>query len=198
VKDTAKEKSSKAESKTESKASKAQAKPQQKKQQGGKTKYLVGIILVLMIIAIAVVANSFFAAKPPNTNFSAFKKNFDAAPRINIFVYDPNGTVYQSTFGCASSVIIQIIANKTEHRNSSTIDFNVVNQTTCIRSNGLGGAGTNYTTTSVQSCLATTSTEPTLYINYSTHNTTIIRPDYLYVSGDALFLRECGVASEIS
>jgi hypothetical protein len=159
---------------------------------------MVGIIIVVLIIGVAIFANSLLTIKQPNTSFNVFSKNFDSAQKVNIFVYDPNSTVYQGTFGCASSVIIQIIANKTSHRNSSTIDFNVVNQTSCIRSNGLGGATSNYITTSLQNCLNTTATEPTLYINYSAHNTTIIRPEYLYVSGNLLFLKECGVASEIT
>lgn len=179
-------------------APKAASQSKRSKRSAGGAKYIVGIILVVLIIGVAIFANSLLMAKPPNTSFNAFSRNFATAQRVNIFVADPNSTVYQGTFGCASSVIIQIIANKTSHRNSSTIDFNVVNQTSCIRSRGLGGATSNYITTSLQNCLNTTATEPTLYINYSSQNTTIIRPEYLYVSGTLLFLRECGVASEIS
>jgi len=110
-----------------------------------------------------------------------------------------NGTVESGTVGCATAIIEQIIANRTYHRNSSTIDFNIIaNQTSCIRTVGPGGKTSNTFVTSLQYCLNTTSTEPTIYINYSATNITIIRPDYLYMSGDLLFLRECGVAEQIS
>lgn len=182
------------------KKAKDEGKPKERKQQGpGATKYLVGIIFVVLIIGIAIFANSLLTTKPsPSGSFQLFKKNFDSASRVDIFVEDPNSTVYQSTFGCASAVIIQIIANQTNHRNSSTIDFNVINQTSCIRSSGLGGSTSNYITTSLQNCLNTSRTEPALFINYSGTNSTIIGPEDMYVSGTLLFLRECGIASEIS
>ena len=83
--------------------------------------------------------------------------------------------------------------------NACTIDLSIINQTGCILSHGIGQLnGSNYTITSLQNCLNITGTEPTLYINYSVKNTTVIRPDYMYVSGNGVFLRECGVASSLT
>jgi hypothetical protein len=163
-------------------------------------KYVVAIILIIVIIGVAIFAGAILNNKQaPNGNFNVFKQNFDSAPRVNIFVAAYNGTVLSSTIGCGTAVIEEIVGSRTEHRNSSTIDLNIVNQTSCIRSKGLGEETTNVTiTTSLQNCLNTTNSEPTLYINYSMTNKTIITPDYLYVSGDATFLRECGVAAQIT
>ncbi len=179
------------------KASKAERKREPKGP--GKGKYIAGIVLVVVIIVVAIFASGLLTTMQPDNNFNAFRQNFNSAPRVDIFVAAYNGTVLSGTISCATAVIEQIVASRTNHRNATTIDLNIINQTSCIRSRGLGGNSSNYTTTSLQNCLNSSSTEPTIYINYSTStNTTIIRPEYLYISGTDLFLRECGVASQIS
>lgn len=166
----------------------------------GAIKYAAAVILVVVIIAIAIFSAGLLNEAPGvNTSFVIFQKNFDSASRVDIFATAYNGTVESGTVGCATAIIEEIIANRTYHRDSNTIDFNIIaNQTSCIRTVGPGGKTSNTFVTSLQYCLNTTSTEPTIYINYSANNITIIRPDYLYISGDLLFLRECGVASQIS
>lgn len=161
-------------------------------------KYIAAIVIVVAIIGVAIFASSLFTARQPTSDFLVFQRNFNSAPRVNIFVAAYNGTVLSSTISCGTAIIEQIVGSKANHRNASTIDLNIINQTSCIRSTGLGGSASNYTTTTLQNCLNASGTEPSIYINYSTTNTTIIRPEYLYISGDALFLRECGVASQIS
>jgi hypothetical protein len=171
-----------------------------REKKGTYAKYVFAIMLVVIVIGVAIFASSLLMTHgTTNTSFDTFKKNYVAAPRVNIFVAAYNGTVLSSTVGCATAIIEQIVASKTNHRNATTIDLNIINETSCIRSNGLGGTGAaNYTTTSLQNCLNTSGVEPSIYINFSLTNTTIIRPDYLYVSGNELFLRECGLASELS
>ncbi len=167
----------------------------------GAITYIAALVVIILIIMVAIFAAVLLNPNQNNQNtasFSAFIKNYDAAPRVNIFVAAYNGTVLSSTVGCATAVIEQLVASKANHRNASTIDLNIINETACIRSNGLGNATANYTTTSLGNCLNTSSTEPSIYINYSSENVTIIRPDYLYIAGNGLFLRECGLASEIS
>ena len=152
------------------------------------------------MIVIAAIFASFElnAFKGGNASFDTFKSNFNSAKRVDIVVAAYNGTILSSTVGCATAVIEQIVGSKTNHRNSTTIDLNIVNQTSCIRKEGLGLNTSNYTIVALQDCLNMTKTEPTIYINYSLANTTVIKPNYLYVSGDQLFLRECGISSEIS
>jgi hypothetical protein len=162
-------------------------------------KYLVSIVIIVAIIGVAIFASSLLGPQGTgNNSFLMFQKNYDSASRVDIFVTSYNGTILSSTIGCATAVIEQLVANKQEHRNASTIDLNIINRTSCIRSKGLGTATANYTVTSLQNCLNTSSAEPSIYINYSTTNQTIIKPDYLYISGDAVFLQECGLASEFS
>lgn len=163
----------------------------------GAAKYIAAIIIIVAIIGAAIFANYYFVGNHNNGDFTVFQSNFNSAPRVTIMVAGYNGTVLSSTIGCATSVIEQIVASKTNHRDPSTIDLSIINQTSCVLSTGLQGK-TNYTVTSLQNCINYTKTEPTIFINYSTTNSTIIHPDYLSITGDQLYLSECGVASEIS
>lgn len=166
-----------------------------------RAKYLVAIIIVVAIIGAAIFAGSFINQNQGGS-FNTFKSNFNAAPRVAITVTAYNGTVLSGTVGCATAIIIQIASSQQNHRNISTIDFNeIANQTSCIMVRGFSGNGPNpnFTITSVQNCINITNAEPSIYINYSSSsNTTIIKPRLLYIAGTSTFLRQCGVASEIS
>lgn len=164
----------------------------------GAAKYVVGAVIIVIIIGAAIFAGSMFN-ESSSTNFNTFRSNFLSAPRVAIIVTAYNGTILSGTVGCATAIIEEIAGSKVDHRNTSTVDFGIINSTTCIQEKGLEVGSGNYITTSVQNCLNLTNTEPTVYINYSTTgNSTIIKPKYLYISGTYAFLRECGVASEIS
>ncbi len=165
---------------------------------GSIAKYVAAIVVVVAIIGAAIFAG-LLSIPSSQSNFTTFRNNFNSAPRVAITVAAYNSTILSGTIGCATAIIEEVVASKTEHRNSSTIDLNIINQSSCITTRGLGGTNSsNYTTTSLQDCLNISRTEPTIYINYSTANRTIISPEYMYVSGNMLFLRECGVASQIS
>ncbi len=175
-----------------------------RRQKGNTTaavKYAAAIVIIVVIIAAAIFASPYIlnGQSGSNASFNSFRNNFNSAPRVNIVVAAYNGTVLSGTISCATAIIENIVGSKSLHRNASTIDLSIINQTGCILSHGIGQLnGSNYTVTSLQDCLNLTGTEPALYINYSTKNTTIIRPDYMYVSGDGVFLRECGVASSLT
>ena len=166
----------------------------------GIAKYAAAILLVVIIIGAAIFAGAYFNQGGSGGNFETFKGNFNSAPRVALLVTGYNGTVLSGTVGCATAIIQEVVANKVAHRNASTIDYGILNQTSCIEVKGLTATATsNYSTTSVQNCLNLTKSEPTIFINYSTKgNTTIIKPNYLYIAGTYKFLRECGVASQIS
>ncbi|MGD0728667.1 MAG: hypothetical protein ABR981_01160 [Candidatus Micrarchaeaceae archaeon] len=175
------------------------AKKEDTKKPSPNLKYVAAIVIIIIILAFAILFAQTSSSNNQNSNFSAFKHNFETAPRVDIFSTAYNGTVESGTVGCATAIIIQIISNKTNHRNASTIDYNIINNTKCIRSVGLGNINSSKVyNTSLQNCLNTTKGEPTIYINYSKTNSTIIKPNYMYISGTQLFLSECGVASQIS
>ena len=163
-------------------------------------------IAVAIVIVVAVLGAAAFAiymyltplSAQQTASFGTFEANFNSANRVAIFATAYNGSQLSSTVGCATAVIVQIVSSQAHHRDPGTIDYYVVNQTSCVYSGkGLGQPTSNYTTTSLQNCLNVTRTEPTIFINYTQINTTIIRPDYLYTSGNAAYLAQCGIANQL-
>ena len=178
------------------KEQKADGSAQRNEQKTKATYLVVAAIAFVVIVAVSyLVARGLNFNPNPSSDFSTFKANFDSAPRIAIYATAYNGTVMSSTIGCATEIIENIVANAQFHRNSSTIDFFIINQTRCTYVSGLGAS--NGTETSLGSCLNMSGSEPTIYINYSRVNVTTIRSRYLYTSGDRLFLSECGLATEL-
>jgi hypothetical protein len=170
------------------------------KTQEMETKVKPVYLIAAAIAFLAIVVISYFVVSGlynsnPQGSFSVFKSNFYSAPRVAIYATAYNGTVMSGTVGCATAIIENIVASTQSHRNSSTIDFFIINQTKCTYVAGLGKS--NGTETSLDACFNMSASEPTIYINYSLTNVTTVKPNYLYTSGDKLFLSECGVATEL-
>jgi hypothetical protein len=160
------------------------------------TPYLVALIVFIAVAVVSyVIFNDLYSAATPG-GFASFKSSFNAAQRVAIYVADYNSTVFSNTGTCADKLITSMITYT--HRNSSTIDYFIVNGTSCTYVRGLGAKASNGTIASIGDCKSLSGSEPTIYLNYSSKNETIIKPDYLYTSGDGLFLSECGIATEIS
>ncbi len=156
---------------------------------------VIGIVVVIVVIAGATV---YGLSSAKATSFGTFKGNFDSAPRVAIYATGYNGTALSATIGCATAVIESVVGSPTSHRNASTIDLFVLNQTSCAYENGIGGTITNYTFNSISNCVRTSSSEPSIFINYSSVNVTIVKPTSLHIYGNSEFLALCGVASEIT
>lgn len=160
---------------------------------------MIGVAVVIVAIAVAGIALYINNNSGSSGSFSAFKSSFQAAPRVAIFATAYNGTVLSGTVGCSTAIIESVVGSRTSHRNASTIDFYIINRTSCtFLKYGLGSKSSNYTTTALSNCTGTMAREPTVYINYSTGAPiTTIQPKYLYISGNQTFLSECGVASQL-
>lgn len=137
--------------------------------------------------------------QPATAQLSAFLGNFASSPRAGILVTYYNGSTFGASVTCATGLIEQLISSPATHRNTTTLDFFIVNQTSCVYSpSGLGSAGKNYTYTTPSNCIASASGEPTIYINYNSTNATVATPAALYVHGTMGYLERCGIASEIN
>ncbi|MEM3227772.1 MAG: hypothetical protein QXR58_02920 [Candidatus Micrarchaeaceae archaeon] len=158
----------------------------------------LAIAIVAVIAIIAVIAYT----KLSSTNaaqITAFKNSFISAPKVNIYVTAQNSSAFASTIGCATTLIEKIIETPQTHRNPNTIGFYVMNGTSCIYSaNGLGSAIKNYTYASAQTCLNFSKGTPSIFLNYSTTNSTTAMHDALYVRGDFQFMEQCGIAYELT
>lgn len=147
------------------------------------------------LIALAAIIGLVYYLLIPNvtTTFPTFLGNFRSAPRVALAVTYGNITQYGFEEPCATQ-IIQMIAHT---RNATTIDIFVMNKTTCYYSpSGLGHA-INISTVSASTCLGYAKSEPSVYLNFSSANGTLITPYHLHVDGNAAYMNKCGIAVDL-
>jgi hypothetical protein len=177
-------------------------KPKAEGKDGGNTLTMV-VIIAVVVIAVALgylVSSGIFnmTGGGGQGSFQGFQTHFYSAPRVAIYVTYLNGSTFSYAAGCAYSMIEKMIESSTNHRNASTIDFLIIaNSTSCLAPIGVLGASNGTRVIPISECLATSSHEPSVFINYSATNSTVVRAGNLYTSGDALFLSECGISSEL-
>lgn len=185
------------------KAAKAQRKTskedESKASGGARSSYLIPAIIIIAVMAMAIVLGlivSQSAGGGGQQNLQGFQNKFYAAPRVAIYVM--NSSQFSYSDNCANYLIQKLILSQAHHRNASTIDLMVVaNSTSCLSPNGPLGSANGTKAMPLSSCLAVSNGEPSVFINYSSTNSTSIRSGNLYTSGDSLFLSECGIASEL-
>ena len=161
----------------------------EKKNRGKGLEYLFVLLVILAIIIIAYLAFSNFLLTP----FSTFASNFHAAPRVALVVFFSNESEYISEYPCFTKMIESIAYT----RNATTIDFFIINGTTCTYpSTGLGKP-IQIATTNASKCLSVAKAEPSIFMNYSNVNRTIITPYHLYIYGNNAYMNACPIASEL-
>jgi hypothetical protein len=148
----------------------------------------IAIIILLAVLTYLLVVD--YTIVP----FTTFKSNFQAAPRVAIAAVYYNSSQYLYVSQCAAYVI-QMIGKQ---RNASTIDFFIMNRTTCYYSpTGLGHAIT-VSTKPASSCISLARSEPSIFLNYSSTNSTTVSAYHAYVQGNANYMRACGIAIGMS
>ncbi|MEM3177900.1 MAG: hypothetical protein QXT36_01790 [Candidatus Micrarchaeaceae archaeon] len=152
------------------------------------------ILTIVVVVAIAIVAAYYFVFLNFSTPFPTFLNNLRAAPRISVLVGYSNTTQFAEMSSCYSA-IVESIAHT---RNATTIDFFVVNATTCYYSPGGLGRPINITTSTAKKCVSEALSEPSVFLNYSSTNRTVITPYHLYVYGNSAYMRSCGIAADLS
>lgn len=157
-------------------------------------RYLAIAIIVLLAAAVVYLV-LFQLPSLSGASFSSFKNNFDNAPRVAVTVIYHNNTQWPLEEPCFTR-LIDILSGV---RGASTIDFFLVNQTSCTYSpTGLGHSA-NYITKSAGACLATAQNEPGIYLNYSsTYNRTTITPTHLYINANESYYNACPIAAEFA
>ena len=161
----------------------------EKKNKGKVLEYLFVLLVILAIIIIAYLAFSNFLLTP----FSTFASNFHAAPRVALVVFFSNESEYMSEYPCFTKMIESIAYT----RNATTIDFFIINGTTCTYpSTGLGKP-IQIATTNASKCLSVAKAEPSIFMNYSNINRTIITPYHLYIYGNNAYMNACPIASDL-
>jgi hypothetical protein len=179
----------------------AQAKPKAKQDAGERRKG--GKLLsdnartAIIAAALAVIVFAVFymlllpSLKVP---FSTFKGNFVSAPRVAIVSVYANVSAFAAESNCANK-IVYVVAN---HRNASTIDYYLINQTSCTYPVGGLGHTLSIATNTTANCLAMIGSEPALFLNTSAANSTLIQPYRLYVDGNTAYFDQCPIAVDLS
>ena len=187
-----------AENKNQAKAAKnAKAESAGKKKAAAKKS---GVPYLYIAVAVIVIVAALFLLKGPlvgsSVPFSTFKSTFQSAPRVGIIATFSNQSQYENESPCFTS-LIQVVARA---RKASTIDFFIVNQanSTCTYSNtGLGGA-ISLSTSNSSYCIGIARSEPSLFLNYSASNSTMITRSGMFVYGNSKYMASCPIEVEMN
>jgi len=182
----------KAQPKKELKEARPKAK-EEKKVEKKAPNYLAYAVVAVVVILIAVGIYYVFA-NTVAVPFSSFKTNFLAAPRVGVVSTFSNLSQLPSEISCYSQ-IIQYIAH---NRNSKTIDFFQIDQrnASCTYAAGLGYPINTSQQTSAK-CLAVANSEPSVFLNFSTTNSTTVTLLHLYILGNAQYMARCPIAPDL-
>ncbi len=166
------------------------------KQESTKSKNKIFPYIVTGILAIIIIVVLLFVIYNYNsTSFATFKSNFNSAQRIAIVSQYVNGGDYANISQCSTDLVHAETSSL--RRNASTIDFYVINATSCTYApNGLGHV-LNPVTTNASSCQKSIASESSISLNYSTYNYTIITPNHLTVYGNNQYFAQCNIAISI-
>ncbi|MGC8572004.1 MAG: hypothetical protein ACP5RI_03030 [Candidatus Micrarchaeia archaeon] len=165
----------------------------------GKIKAVISIsAFIIIIIAVIFGAYQYYVTPQQSTSFSTFISNFNSAPKISIVVSAMNSTDLSYAIECETQLILSLTSNHENYRNPSSMNLYVIEGNNCTYLNGLGSYTSNYINTGKSECLNMSSVNPTIYINYSNTNSTVIKQNALYFSGNSKALQMCGIAPELS
>jgi len=160
---------------------------------------LIGVLaFIIIIVAVIFGAYEFYSTPQQSASFSTFESNFNSAPNVAIVVSADNGTALSYAINCEISLIETITSSHINHKAPSAMSIYIMNKTSCTYLNGLGVASGNYLTATPSECINMTKGIPSIFINYSNTNSTIITPYSIYFSGNAKFLQTCGIAPELA
>ncbi len=164
---------------------------------------IAAVVAAVLIVAVVLTAyvyslGYFPISKAPTGTIQSFARALNASNTVRIFVSDPNSTIYINTTYCATSFIYQLEKERNIHKPPSSIDFFVVSPNqSCTYSIGLQNAS-NYTTGTASKCDSISAKSPTIWVNYSSSNSTKVYGNSLYISGDNRYLFECAGAAELT
>ena len=176
-----------------SSAAKQPATAKQPDKKSNRTVYAAIIIALLVVAAIIIYLTSM--QSNVSVPFSTFKQNFNNAQRVSIVsTYGTEGQFVNES-QCFSS-IIQIVSHT---RLPSTIDFYLINQTSCTYSKTGLGNQVNPITTNASFCRGRAFNETGIFINYTgAGNYTYIEPQHMYIYGNSSYMKACPIAADFA
>ncbi|MCL5433950.1 MAG: hypothetical protein M1538_03155 [Candidatus Marsarchaeota archaeon] len=163
-------------------------------------KVIIGVAaFIIIIIAVIFGAYEYYILPQQHSvSFFTFLSNFNSAPKISIVVSAQNSTELSYAIQCETQLILSITSSHVNYRAPSSMSLFVINGNNCTYLSGLGVYTSNYISTGKNECLNISSSTPSIFINYSNTNSTIIKQNALYFSGNAAALQMCGIAPEFT
>lgn len=193
---TKKDKKENTTKKVEKEARKASSSSTSKQSSGKKSnKTLYAAVIIAVLVVAAIIIYSISPQSNASVPFSTFKQNFNNAQRVSIAsTYTTEGQFINES-QCFSS-IIQIVSHT---RLPSTIDFYLINQTSCTYSKtGLGNQVTPITA-NASLCRGRALNETGIFLNYTTTgNYTDIAPQHMYIYGNSSYMKACPIAADFA
>ncbi len=159
------------------------------------------LVAILAIISVSVIITAYSYGvinTSSNVHLSVFLSNMKHASHIALYIDIINNSVYVNSAYCATSLIYQIMKSNYTHRDPSTINFFITNESndSCIYSLGLKNAS-NYTHTTYSRCISMSKGTPSIFIDYNKINKTVVHKNALYINGTVKYLLECGVSAQM-
>ncbi len=176
---------------------KASKKPARKAKANAEKQPLTPLLaaLAIAIIAIASVFAYFYIANANASSINAFKSAYAASNSIAIYANATISNYSSSVFSCASALIEQAYAPSIY---ATQINYFVIANNSCLYKKYIKGSVEsitgNYTTLSLQQCMAIGKSMPSVFIGYAAANKTFAEGNALYAYGNAAFLNNCGIA----
>jgi len=192
---TKKDKGENTPKKVEKEARKASSSSTSKKSDKKSNKAIYAVVIIAILAVAAIIIYSVSIQSNASVPFSTFKQNFNNAQRVSIAsTYNTEGQFINES-QCFSS-IIQIVSHT---RLPSTLDFYLINQTSCTYSkSGLGNQVTPITT-NASFCRGRALNETGIFINYTgAGNYTYIEPQHMYIYGNSSYMRACPIAADFA
>lgn len=166
------------------------------KKEPGKQESQLKTAITVAVPIIAILLIFYFAVLPSTSvtvPFTTFQKTYLSAPRVGVLLSYQNQSQYGVASQCATE-LVQIIA---QGRNATTIDYYVLNRTECTYPTGGLGHSISIATNSTGWCINASKSEPDIFLNVSSVNSTTITARKLYVHGNTQYMNACPIAIEI-
>jgi len=151
-------------------------------------------VIALAIVLAGVVVFAVFALllSKPGVPFTTFKSNFYAAPKAAIVVVFRNESEFVSESACFP------LLREAIHKNLSSVSLFLINasNSTCIFSPNVTPITLQYKPASY--CISIANSEPSIFLNYSSINASIVTAYKLVVLGNAEYMAQCPIAVDMS
>jgi len=168
------------------------AKSESTKRNAPHTALLIVSLIVVLVIVIAALLTVLLSR--PGVPFSTFKSNFYSASNVAIVATYANESQYIAESACFPT-LREIVS---EHRNASTVLFFLINasNSTCTFSPTISPISIE--TKPASYCLSIANSEPSIFLNYSSTNSSIVTAYRLKVFGNAQYMQQCPIAIDMS